>query len=55
MTYTLVSPHEMNLQEGKISVKSPIGRALMGKGVGDEVEVQAPAATFRLRIDSVTF
>lgn len=55
MTYTLVSPHEMNLQEGKISVKSPIGRALMGKRVGDVVEVQAPAATFRLRIDSVTF
>ena len=51
MTYTLVSPHEMNLSEGKISIKSPIGRALMGKGKGDVVEVQAPLKTLRLRID----
>lgn len=51
MTYTLVSPHEMNLSEGKISIKSPIGRALMGKGKGDVVEVQVPLKTLRLRID----
>jgi len=54
MTYTIVSPHEMNLEAGKISLKSPIGQALMGKKVGDEVLVKAPAATLRLRIDSVT-
>jgi len=54
MTFTIVSPHEMNLQEGKISLKSPIGEALMGKKVGDEVEVHAPAATFRIRIESIT-
>lgn len=54
MTYTIVSPHEMNLQEGKISLNSPIGKALMGKKAGDEVLVQAPAATLRLRIDSVS-
>ena len=53
MTYTIVSPHEMNLQEGKISLKSPIGSALMGGKAGDEVTVAAPAATFRLRIDSI--
>lgn len=55
MTYTIVSPHEMNLQEGKISLKSPIGEALMGKKAGDVVEVHAPAVTLRFRIDSVTF
>lgn len=55
MTYSIVSPHEMNLQEGKISFKSPIGDALMGKRAGDVVEVHAPAATFRLRIESVSF
>ena len=54
MTYTIVSPHEMNLMEGKISLKSPIGEALMGKKPGDTVEVQAPAGTIRLRIDSIS-
>lgn len=53
MTYTIVSPHEMDLQAGKISLKSPIGEALMGRKAGDVVEVHAPAATFRLRIESV--
>lgn len=53
MTWTIVSPHEMNLQEGKISCKSPIGMALMGRKAGDEVEVHAPSGTFRLRIESV--
>lgn len=53
MTYTIVSPHEMDLQAGKISLKSPIGEALMGRKAGDIVEVHAPAATFRLRIESI--
>ena len=53
MTYTIVSPHEMNLQEGKISCKSPIGMALMGKKVGDVVDVNAPSGSFQLRIESV--
>ena len=54
MTYTIVSPHEMDLQAGKMSLKSPIGQALMGRRVGEEVTVQAPAATLRLRIDAVS-
>ncbi len=54
MTYTVVSPHEMNLQEGKISLKSPIGEALMGGKAGDVVDVHAPSGTFQLRIESVT-
>ena len=53
MTYTIVRPHEMNLQEGKISCKSPIGMALMGKKVGDVVDVNAPSGIFQLRIESV--
>lgn len=53
MTYTIVSPHEMNLQEGKISCKSPICMALMGKKVGDVVDVNAPSGIFQLRIESV--
>ena len=54
MTYTIASPHEANLREGKISVKSPIAEALLGKKAGDEVEVKVPAGTLRLRIESVS-
>jgi transcription elongation factor GreA len=54
MTYTLVSPHEANLREGKISIKSPIGQALLHKKVGDVVEVRVPAGLQRLRIESIT-
>lgn len=54
MTFTIVSPHEMDLQQGKISLKSPIGAALMGRKAGDVVEVQAPAATLRLRIENIS-
>lgn len=54
MTYTIASPHEANLREGKISIKSPIGQALLNKAVGDVVEVHVPAGLLRLRIDSIT-
>ncbi len=53
MTYTIVSPHEMDIDHCKISCKSPIGMALMGKKTGEQVEVQAPSGTFRLRIDNI--
>ena len=52
MTFEIVSPHEMDLEAGKISLKSPIGAALMGKKVGETVEVRVPSGTLRLRIDS---
>lgn len=54
MTYTLVNPHEANLKEGKISVKSPIGEALLGKKAGDEVEVRVPAGIMKLRVESIS-
>ncbi|MBP3230349.1 MAG: transcription elongation factor GreA [Prevotella sp.] len=53
MTYTIVSPHEANIREGKISIKSPIAQALLNKKVGDEVEVRVPAGVQRLRIESI--
>ena len=53
MTYTIASPHEANLREGKISVKSPIAEALLGKKAGDEVTVRVPAGTLKLRIESI--
>ena len=54
MTFEIVSPHEMDLEAGKISLKSPIGAALMGKKVGDIAEAQVPSGTLRLRIDSIS-
>ena len=54
MTYTIASPHEANLREGKISIKSPIAQALLNKKVGDVVEVRVPAGMVKLRIESIT-
>jgi len=53
MAYTIASPHEANIREGKISVKSPIAEALLGKKVGDVVEVRVPAGLLTLRIESI--
>ncbi len=53
-TYLIVSPHETNLREGKISIKSPIGQALVGKKAGDVVDVHVPAGIVKLRIESVS-
>jgi transcription elongation factor GreA len=54
MKFQIVSPHEMNLEAGKISLKSPIGAALMGKKVGEIAEAQIPAGTLRLKIESIS-
>ena len=54
MEFEIVSPHEMDLEAGKISLKSPIGAALMGKKVGEIAEAQIPSGTLRLRIESIT-
>jgi transcription elongation factor GreA len=53
MSYTITNPHEANLREGKISIKSPIAQALLNKKVGDVVEVRVPAGLLKLRIDSI--
>ena len=54
MTFQIVSSHEMDLEAGKISLKSPIGATLMGKKVGDIAEAQVPSGTLRLRIDKIS-
>lgn len=53
MAYTIVSPHEVNVKEGKISVKSPIAMALMNKKVGDVVEVKVPKGSIKLRVEGI--
>ena len=54
MTYTIVNPHEADLRSGKMSIKSPISQAMLGKRAGDTVSVHVPAGDLKLRIDSIT-
>lgn len=50
MEYTLVSENEANLKLGKLSVGTPIARALMGHKKGERVDVQVPSGTMTLEI-----
>ena len=54
MKFKIVSPHEMDLEAGKISLKSPVGAALMGKKVGEIAEARIPSGILRLRIEKIT-
>jgi transcription elongation factor GreA len=49
-SYQLVSAEEADLAAGKISVTSPIGKGLLGKSVGDEVQITVPAGKVTLEI-----
>ncbi len=42
VTYQLVGPDESNVEEGRISILSPLGKAIVGKAPGSEIEVQTP-------------
>lgn len=50
MDYTLVAEEEADLASGKISVKSPIGKGLLGKSVGDIAEITIPAGKIEFEI-----
>jgi len=54
ITYTLVSPEEADFEQDKISVVSPIGKALLGKKVGDCIEVDVPIGKMKYKILEVT-
>ncbi|MCP9292700.1 transcription elongation factor GreA [Gracilimonas sediminicola] len=53
MKYTLVSPNEADFAAGKISVDSPIGQALMGREIGETVEVDVPAGKLELEVKNI--
>jgi transcription elongation factor GreA len=53
-TYVIVGSAEAEPKEGRISNESPVGRALIGKGVGDAVHVEAPAGPIRLTITGIS-
>jgi transcription elongation factor GreA len=52
-TYTLVNPDEVRSGQGKISIASPVGKAVYQRRAGEEVDVEAPSGTFRVRIESI--
>ena len=52
--YTIVSENEANLREGKLAMGTPIAKALLGKKVGDVVEVQVPAGILKLEILNIS-
>ena len=54
MTYTLVSDSEANLKEGKIAVSTPIAQGLMGKKVGDIVEIKVPSGMMSFEIMDIS-
>ena len=43
VVYQLVGPDESNIEKGRISISSPLGKAIIGKKTGDEIVLQAPA------------
>jgi transcription elongation factor GreA len=54
ITYTIVGDLEANPSEGKISLLSPLGRALMNKQSGDEAHIKTPAKTIVYKIVNIT-
>jgi transcription elongation factor GreA len=54
MTYQLVSENEADMKTGKISVKSPIAKGLLGKSVGDKIEITVPAGVIEFEILEIT-
>ncbi|HEX9146714.1 MAG TPA: transcription elongation factor GreA [Candidatus Binatia bacterium] len=55
MVYQIVGDHEAEPKNGKISISSPVARALIGKSEGDEVQVRTPTGVRSLEILSVEF
>tara|TARA_B100000886_G_C20386614_1_gene476350 strand:+ start:29 stop:502 length:474 start_codon:yes stop_codon:yes gene_type:complete len=54
MSYTLVSESEADLKNKKISISSPIGRGLMGKKVGEIVDISVPSGVIKFKILDIT-
>lgn len=53
--YRLVGPDEVDVKAGLVSVESPLGRALLGKSVGDEVSVQRPRGAIEYTVTAIRY
>ncbi len=54
MSYTLVPENEADIKNGKISVNSPVARGLLGKAVGDMVEIKVPAGVLSFEVMDIS-
>ena len=54
-TFRLVGPDEADVKSGRISISSPVGKALLNKEIGDIVNVKAPAKTMEYKILEISF
>jgi transcription elongation factor GreA len=52
--YTIVGPAEVDPKAGRISNESPVGQALLGKGVGEEVQINVPKGVIRYTITKIS-
>jgi transcription elongation factor GreA len=50
LKYTMVSPEEADYESNKLSIMSPVGKGLLGKSEGQDVDVQVPAGTLRYKV-----
>ena len=55
MTYTIVSANEANLREGKISIETPIAKALLNHKVGETVDAKIPNGVMKLKIEDISY
>jgi transcription elongation factor GreA len=53
LEYTLVSPEEADPTQGKISIQSPVGEGLIGKTIGELVEIQVPSGILKLTVKQI--
>ncbi len=53
ITYMMVSMHESDLKTNKLSIEGPLGKALLSKKVGDEVEVETPRGVTKYTITKI--
>jgi len=51
--FTIVGPAEVDVASGRISMESPVGKALLGKRIGDKVEVQSPGGVRELKVTAL--
>jgi transcription elongation factor GreA len=54
LTYTLVGEHEADLNNGKISTDSPIGKALLGSKIGETIHIEAPSGIVTYEVKSIS-
>ena len=54
MKYTIVSEHEADLKAGKISIGTPIARGLLGKKVGEVVDIQVPSGVIPFEVIDIS-